>query len=219
MNHARLIAKQLFTHIMRFTSVGVKGDRSDCSDLGSSAERGKIDHPLDDRNAVTDFTAVSYDNGSDTATAAIRIRTGCLHQIRRHFNLIGHPVMRDPRYGRNHSNPAWLQLTAVSLSFDCPLGEGRIDVSIDERMTHRRNLKGVPQHSKSRKTQKLRRRGEIVPHGAEMHTIGNVVFRLSRKVKRIQKVTDPGMNPLLVPATHTDSLQMQCSTRPETRYI
>lgn len=101
-------------------------------DLRSYAERGTIDHSLDGRNAVTDFAAVSYDKESDTTTAAIRIQTGRLHQIRRHFDLIGHPVMGDPRYGSNNSDPVGLQLAAVSLSFDCPMGGGRIDVSVDE---------------------------------------------------------------------------------------
>lgn len=102
-------------------------------DLRLFADRGEIDLPLDGRRAVTAFDVVCYDEETHTSTAGIRIRTGRLHQIRRHFDLIGHPVMGgDPRYGRGNWDPEGLQLKATSLSFDCPLGGDRVDVSIDE---------------------------------------------------------------------------------------
>jgi len=100
-------------------------------DLRSFAAMGEITLPLDGRPAVTVFEFISYDEDRDISRAGIEIRTGRLHQIRRHFAQIGHPVMGDPRYGRNNSDPAGLQLTADSLSFECPFGGGRIRVSID----------------------------------------------------------------------------------------
>ncbi len=100
-------------------------------DLRSIAAKGEITHPLDGRPAATTFEVISYDEARGISTARIKIRTGRLHQIRRHFELIGHPVMGDPRYGRGNSDPQGLQLTADFLSFDCPLGGGRVEVSID----------------------------------------------------------------------------------------
>jgi len=56
-----------------------------------------------------------------SATLELIIHTGRRHQIRRHLALIGHPVLGDPRYGTGNKNTAGLQLTAVALSFVCPL--------------------------------------------------------------------------------------------------
>lgn len=111
--------------IQKQYQVRVKGD------LRSSDTRGEITLPLDGRPAVTAFETISYDKAVNTSTARIEIQTGRRHQIRRHLDLIGYPVMGDPRYGLNNSDPEGLQLTACFLSFDCPLGGGRIEVSID----------------------------------------------------------------------------------------
>jgi tRNA pseudouridine32 synthase/23S rRNA pseudouridine746 synthase len=46
--------------------------------------------------------------------------SGRKHQIRRHFDMIGHPVMGDPRYGKGNKNAEGLQLLATSLKFKCP---------------------------------------------------------------------------------------------------
>jgi tRNA pseudouridine32 synthase/23S rRNA pseudouridine746 synthase len=100
-------------------------------DLRSSDADGKITLPLDGRRAVTTFEVTSYDSSRLISTAIIRIGTGRHHQIRRHFDLIGHPVMGDPRYGKDNSDPAGLQLTASALSFNCPFGGGTVQLSID----------------------------------------------------------------------------------------
>jgi tRNA pseudouridine32 synthase/23S rRNA pseudouridine746 synthase len=106
-------------------------------DLRSSAAGGEISFPLDGRPANTTYTCLSYDESRDISAASIRIATGRLHQIRRHFDLIGHPVMGDPRYGRNNSDPSGLQLTAYSLSFNCPFSGDRINLSFDiKEKTH-----------------------------------------------------------------------------------
>ncbi len=47
----------------------------------------------------------------------IELKTGRLHQIRRHFHKIGFPVMGDPRYGMNNKNDSGLKLCAAKLSF------------------------------------------------------------------------------------------------------
>jgi len=104
-------------------------------DLRSFAPKGEITLPLDNKPAVTVFDVISYDEDRHISTVKIEIRTGRLHQIRRHFDLIGHPVMGDPRYGVNNSNAEGLQLTANSLSFDCPLDGGRVEISIDRNRT------------------------------------------------------------------------------------
>ncbi len=85
-----------------------------------SQERGTIELPLDDKTALTHYRVTAYDQPSDTSTLAVTLATGRLHQIRRHFALIGHPVLGDPKYGAGNKNPEGLQLTATAWHFHCP---------------------------------------------------------------------------------------------------
>jgi tRNA pseudouridine32 synthase/23S rRNA pseudouridine746 synthase len=76
--------------------------------------------PLGGREAVTEFAVRSYDAAGNTTTVDVVIRTGRLHQIRRHFDMIGFPVMGDPRYGKGNKNTEGMKLHALSLRFRCP---------------------------------------------------------------------------------------------------
>jgi tRNA pseudouridine32 synthase/23S rRNA pseudouridine746 synthase len=90
-------------------------------DLHQEYNSGKIELPLDGKPAATDFKIVSYDQERDVSTARVFIKSGRYHQIRRHFNLIGHPVLGDPRYGRGNKNSDGMKLAAVALRFQCPV--------------------------------------------------------------------------------------------------
>jgi 23S rRNA pseudouridine1911/1915/1917 synthase len=86
------------------------------------------DHP---REARTHFTLEEALNGS--SLLHVRLETGRTHQIRAHFEAIGHPVCGDPEYGRaamfglhrQFLHAAHLELaqpiTGEALSFDSPL--------------------------------------------------------------------------------------------------
>jgi tRNA pseudouridine32 synthase/23S rRNA pseudouridine746 synthase len=76
--------------------------------------------PLDGREAITDYELLAYDPATNSSQLTVRIRTGRTHQIRRHCELIGHPVLGDPRYGSGNQHPDGLQLTATRLQFVCP---------------------------------------------------------------------------------------------------
>ena len=89
-------------------------------DLSDKPPASRIDSNLDGKPATTEFTVSGYDAATDTSRVDIVIRTGRKHQIRRHFEMIGHPVMGDPRYGRNNKNKAGMQLAATALEFGCP---------------------------------------------------------------------------------------------------
>ncbi|HXH75830.1 MAG TPA: RluA family pseudouridine synthase [Bacteriovoracaceae bacterium] len=80
--------------------------------------RNTIDATLDDKKAVTHYEVLGNKNGMSLLT--IQIETGRLHQIRRHLDGIGHPVMGDPKYGRGNKNKEGLKLLAKSLSFQDP---------------------------------------------------------------------------------------------------
>jgi tRNA pseudouridine32 synthase/23S rRNA pseudouridine746 synthase len=73
---------------------------------------------LDDKEAVTHFEVL--DSTESASLLRVEIETGRLHQIRRHLDHIGHPVMGDPKYGKGNKNRKGLQLLASSLSFTDP---------------------------------------------------------------------------------------------------
>jgi tRNA pseudouridine32 synthase/23S rRNA pseudouridine746 synthase len=78
----------------------------------------KIRIPLDNKEAITHFEVISSGNG--VSKLSIMIETGRLHQIRRHLELIGHPVLGDPKYGKGNKNKEGLRLIAIKLSFFDP---------------------------------------------------------------------------------------------------
>jgi tRNA pseudouridine32 synthase/23S rRNA pseudouridine746 synthase len=91
--------------------------------LSATLLQGKIDLKLEGKKAETEFTVDSYDPVTDTSQVQIMIRTGRKHQIRRHFEMIGHPVMGDPRYGQGNKNKQGMQLVATALELECPFSK------------------------------------------------------------------------------------------------
>lgn len=92
------------------------------------ADRGRegtIEIPLDGKAARTSFRVLSRDADRNTTTLEVTIETGRHHQIRRHLEAIGHPVLGDPRYGAGNKNREGMRLSAVYLAFREPFtGEG-----------------------------------------------------------------------------------------------
>lgn len=91
-----------------------------------AAAAGRIDEPLDGRPARTDYTVESHDVAHATSTVRVQLHSGRLHQIRRHFAFIGHPVLGDPRYGHGNQDARGLRLAAVALAFTDP-ASGRVE--------------------------------------------------------------------------------------------
>jgi tRNA pseudouridine32 synthase/23S rRNA pseudouridine746 synthase len=73
---------------------------------------------LDDKEAITKLEVLNSFNNQSLLN--IIIETGRLHQIRRHLDFIGHPIMGDPKYGKGNKNKEGLKLVAYSLSFMDP---------------------------------------------------------------------------------------------------
>ncbi len=73
---------------------------------------------LDQKEATTHVEVL--ETARDTSLLRVHIETGRLHQIRRHLDFIGHPVLGDPKYGKGNKNRSGLQLYAVSLGFVDP---------------------------------------------------------------------------------------------------
>jgi tRNA pseudouridine32 synthase/23S rRNA pseudouridine746 synthase len=80
---------------------------------------------------VTHYALKLFDAQKNQSLVQVTPVTGRRHQIRRHFDMIGHPVMGDPRYGSGNKNKSGLQLSAIGLAFECPLGKGTIKIMID----------------------------------------------------------------------------------------
>ncbi len=89
----------------------------DLRPLGAS---GRIDLPLDGKAAVTEYAVETYREEDHRSVAHVRMLSGRYHQIRRHFEAIGHPVIGDPRYGRGIKDPGGLRLEAVGIAFVDP---------------------------------------------------------------------------------------------------
>ena len=92
-----------------------------CQVRGETPLSGEIDAKLDGKAAQTLYKRLSYDSASNTSWLNVEILSGRTHQIRRHLELIAHPVMGDPKYGRGNKNSLGLQLFAVKLAFTCPV--------------------------------------------------------------------------------------------------
>lgn len=87
---------------------------------GALDEEGAIDAPLDGKSARTSWKRLSYDIERQISTLDVTIDTGRLHQIRRHFAALGHPVVGDRKYGSVSNSGAELRLAAVGLEFRVP---------------------------------------------------------------------------------------------------
>lgn len=82
----------------------------------------QIDFPLEGEAALTRYQILARseaDNGN--SMLKVQIFTGRKHQIRRHLDMLGFPVLGDPRYGKANKNTEGLRLMAVELRFICPL--------------------------------------------------------------------------------------------------
>ena len=64
---------------------------------GIPPEEGIITEPLDDKESETRYRILLH--GSQNALLAVTPISGRTHQIRRHLEIIGHPVVGDKRYG------------------------------------------------------------------------------------------------------------------------
>ena len=91
-------------------------------DFGAGhGENGTIEEPLDGKPARTGFRVLAYEEARDRTWLDVTLPTGRKHQIRRHLDGIGHPVLGDPRYGRGNKNRDGLRLAAVELALRCPV--------------------------------------------------------------------------------------------------
>ena len=116
---ARLSALLHDNKIAKYYAVSVRGDLPQA--------QGAIDLPLDNKPAFTRYRVRGYDRVANVSLVDVTLETGRLHQIRRHFALLGYPVIGDPKYGSGNKNQEGMHLCAVRLEFACPFdGDARV---------------------------------------------------------------------------------------------
>ncbi len=80
-----------------------------------------VTEPIDEPTAVSHVKELAF-NG-EQSLVQITIESGRKHQIRRHLAFLGHPIVGDRLYGNSSTADEDLCLTAVSLSFECPISK------------------------------------------------------------------------------------------------
>lgn len=88
---------------------------------------------LDDKEAITHYTVV--DSKNNRSLLKVSIETGRLHQIRRHLDFIGHPIMGDPKYGKGNKNREGLLLMASTLTFEDPWIRKTLTFELPDKLT------------------------------------------------------------------------------------
>ncbi len=95
--------------------------------LGHLEGEGEIDQQIEGKKAVTKYKVSKV--LKKTTKVEVEILTGKKHQIRIHFNSIGHPVMGDPKYGEGNKNREGLKLIATRLDFQDPFDKSKKSIT------------------------------------------------------------------------------------------
>ena len=90
----------------------------------------RIEQPIDDKSAISEVSMQSVDTEAGRSLVDVRIETGRKHQIRRHLEALGHPVIGDRLYGSGEKDGVDLQLTARYLAFLCPVNNERVEYEL-----------------------------------------------------------------------------------------
>lgn len=88
-----------------------------------TTHNGVIERALEGKKAVTRYQV--KEKRENSTIVEIELETGRLHQIRKHFEMISHPVLGDPKYGKGNKDPRGLQLVATALTIPWTFKEPR----------------------------------------------------------------------------------------------
>lgn len=91
---------------------------------------GEINFKVEAKEARTTFKIL--EQKEHTAVIIAQIHTGRLHQIRRHFEELGYPVLGDPKYGVGNKNSEGIKLMAYQLKFTDPLSKKLINFELSD---------------------------------------------------------------------------------------
>ena len=91
---------------------------------------GEINFPIDGKDARSSFKIL--EQKEFTTILLVQIHTGRLHQIRRHFEELGYPVLGDPKYGVGNKNNEGIRLMAYQLKFLDPMSKKEINYELSD---------------------------------------------------------------------------------------
>lgn len=91
---------------------------------------GDIHFQIDGRDAHSSFKII--EQKEFTAILLVQIHTGRLHQIRRHFDELGYPVLGDPKYGTTNKNSEGIRLMSYQLKFTDPLSKKPVNFELSD---------------------------------------------------------------------------------------
>lgn len=91
----------------------------------------RVQQPIDDKDAVSEFSVHSVSADGGRSLVDVRIETGRKHQVRRHLAGLGHPVIGDRLYGTGEQDGVDLQLSACLLAFQCPVENERVEYRLE----------------------------------------------------------------------------------------
>lgn len=100
--------------------------------LGAVGESGCWQGEIEGKPAETRWQVM--DLGDNFSRVRIDMATGRHHQIRRHAEAAGHPVLGDPRYGAGNAHGEGLRLAAVSLAFIDPWRRQKVSYSCEDEI-------------------------------------------------------------------------------------
>lgn len=88
--------------------------------LGLIENRGwnVINGVVDDKESETKYRVMK--KLEKTSLVEVDLITGRKHQIRKHFEMLGHPLMGDPRYGEKNKNTEGLKLQSYKIVLKGP---------------------------------------------------------------------------------------------------
>jgi tRNA pseudouridine32 synthase/23S rRNA pseudouridine746 synthase len=81
-----------------------------------------MDTPVDDTPAISRANLLAYSLSTKQSLVGVEIETGRKHQIRKHLNSVGFPIVGDRLYGAGMSDLSVdLCLVSTYLAFECPI--------------------------------------------------------------------------------------------------
>ncbi|HIO92928.1 MAG TPA: RNA pseudouridine synthase [Leucothrix mucor] len=94
-------------------------------------ETQTITTDIDERSAISHAKLLSYNKEKNRSLVDVNIESGRKHQIRKHLQELGFPVIGDRLYG-NKDDTEDLQLASFSLSFICPVTQEQKHYTLPE---------------------------------------------------------------------------------------
>ena len=101
-------------------------------DFSEQPDPVRVEYPVDDKDAVSQFSLVEVSDDHSCSVIDVQIETGRKHQIRRHLAELGYPIIGDRLYGSGVKSGADLQLTAYLLAFHCPVADKWIEYRLGD---------------------------------------------------------------------------------------